>query len=219
MKNRMITWALAALLAQAAQAEMRIWTGNTGSQLTAEFVAETAGKVVLRDETGRELKIPRSFLSPADIEYLDSRIVPVLGIQPDIKVESVFKPDSGVVQVVKYSIEIRKVSSPPYESPMNVALYLIGAIGDDKAHVVLQRTRRSRSGLTPGNVTPGSRAPTFRSARRKSRKSTKSIISAILLWCPPPAGGSSKSSPTTRCSRPTRASSASSSPAISSVPT
>jgi hypothetical protein len=150
MKNRMIAWALTALLAQAVQAEMRTWTGNTGSQLTAEFVEETGGKVLLHDETGRELRVPRSYLSPADIEYLDSLVVPILGIHPDIKVESVFKPDSGVVQVVKYSIEVRKISSSPYESPVDVSLYLFGVIGDDKTYVVLQRTQEQIR-FTAGN--------------------------------------------------------------------
>jgi hypothetical protein len=141
MKSHIITWMLAGLIAQSVQAEIRTWTGNTGSQIQAELVKEAAGKVILRDETGKERKVPRSFLSPVDIEYLDSLIVPTLGINPDVKVESEFKSGAGVVQVVKYTIEIRKVSSDPYESPVNIELYLIGTIGDDTTYVVLHRTK------------------------------------------------------------------------------
>ncbi|MCF7817011.1 MAG: hypothetical protein K9M54_03925 [Kiritimatiellales bacterium] len=141
MKSHIVAWALVALLAQPALAETRIWTSNVGSQLKAELVKETGDKVVLRDETGRELRVSRSYLSPDDIEYLDSRILPVLGLKSDIKVESVVKTGLGVVQVVDYSIEVRQIGSEPYVSPVNVVLYLIGMVGDNKAYVVLQRTQ------------------------------------------------------------------------------
>jgi hypothetical protein len=141
MKSRIITWMLAVLIAQSVQAELRTWTGNTGSQIKAEFIEEAGGRVVLRTEAGRELRVPRSYLSLADIEHLDSLNVPVLGIRPDVKVESEFKSGAGVVQVVKYEIEVRKVGSVPYKSPVNIVLYLIGTVSDDETYVVLQRTQ------------------------------------------------------------------------------
>jgi hypothetical protein len=142
MKSRIMAGMLSILIAQSVQAEMRTWTGSTGSQIKAELVGESGGKVVLRNEAGRELKVPRSYLSPADIAYLDSQIVPVLAIKPEIKVESIFKSGAGVVQVVQYKIEVRKVSSDPYQSPVQVSLYLIGAVGAEKTYVVLQRTQK-----------------------------------------------------------------------------
>ena len=142
MKNGIMIWMLAGLVALSVQSEIRIWTATTGSQISAEFIEETGGRVILRTENGRELKVPRSYLSPSDIKHLDSLNVPVLGIRPDVKIESIFKSGVGVVQVVKYVIEVRKVSSPPYESPVNVVLYIIGGIGDEEgAYVVLQRTQ------------------------------------------------------------------------------
>ena len=140
MKSRIIQWTLAVLIAQSVQAELRTWTGTTGSQIKAEFVKEAGGKVVLREESGRERKVPRSFLSSADIAFLDSLVVPVLGIKPDVKVESIFKSVAGVVQIVKYTIEVRKISSDPYSSSVNLSLYLIGTVGPEKTYVVLQRT-------------------------------------------------------------------------------
>ncbi len=142
MKNRVITWMLVGLVAQSVQAEFRTWTGSSGSQLKAEFIEEAGDKIVLRDESGRKLKVPRSYLSAGDIDYLNGQIVPVLGIKSEIKVESEIHSSAGVVQVVKYTIEIRKVSSTPYESPVEVALYLVGSIGKDKTYVVLQRTQK-----------------------------------------------------------------------------
>jgi hypothetical protein len=141
MKGQIAVWMLLGLMAQSAGAEFRNWTGSSGTQLKAELVEDAGGKVILRDESGRERKVPRSYLCPDDIEYLDSLIVPVLGINPDIKLVSEIHSAAGVVQVVKYTIEVRKISSAPYGSPVNISLYLIGSIGDDATYVVLQRTK------------------------------------------------------------------------------
>lgn len=139
MKSRIVSTLLAVLLAGAARAELRTWTGTTGSQLQAELVKEADGKVVLRDETGRELKVPRSYLSKADIAYLDSHAVPVISIKPNVQVHSEYQIGHGVVQMVKYDIEIRKINSDPYAQPFEVVLYLVGNIGENN-YVVLQRT-------------------------------------------------------------------------------
>jgi hypothetical protein len=140
MKSRRIAAILAVLLGSSALAEFRTWTGTTGSQLKAELIKDSEGRVFLRDETGRERMVPRSYLSPADIEYLDNLVAPTLKMEPDIKVVSVFKSGAGVVQVVRYSIEVRKISSASYTAPIRIALHLVGTVGVEKTFVVLQRT-------------------------------------------------------------------------------
>ena len=140
MKSRMPAAMLAVLLGGSTFAGLRTWTGTTGSQIKAELIKDSDGKVVLRDESGRNRTVPRSFLSPADIEYLDNLIAPTLKMESEIKVASVYKSAAGVVQVVRYSIEVRKISSATYTAPIRIALYLVGSIGKDKTYVVLQRT-------------------------------------------------------------------------------
>jgi hypothetical protein len=142
MKCRICVAILAVLLVDSAVAEFRTWTGSTGSQIKAELVKEADGKVILRDETGRELKVPRSYLSAVDIAYLDSHIVPTLGIKPSIRVQSEYITGAGVVQRVHYSIEVRKVSSADYHLPVTIMMYLVGSIGDEPTYVVLQRTEK-----------------------------------------------------------------------------
>ncbi len=140
MKRHIIAVLTVALLSGTARSEVRTWTGSSGSQLKAELIKETGGKVILRDETGRELKVQRSYLSRADIAYLDDQIVPVIGINPKIKVTSVFKTGVGVVQVVEHEIEVRQISSAVYSQPILVTLSLVGSVGG-KNYVVLQRTQ------------------------------------------------------------------------------
>jgi hypothetical protein len=142
MKAKSFILVLAAVIGWgAASGEYRVWTGNTGSQLKAELVEETGGKVILRAENGRVLRVPRSYLVKEDVAYLDSLTLPVLGIRPDIEVESRYLSGAGVVQVVKHSIEIRKVSSLPYSQPVEITMFLVGTIGSEPTYVVLQRTQ------------------------------------------------------------------------------
>jgi outer membrane protein assembly factor BamB len=59
------------VLAQAAPAECRTWTSRKGTQMKAALVRQSGRQVVLRNEAGKEFRVNRSALSPADIAYLD----------------------------------------------------------------------------------------------------------------------------------------------------
>lgn len=136
-----VAW-LAVLLAFPAFSEVRVWTGTTGSQFKGELVSQSGGIVVLRDENGRELKVPRTYLSLEDIEYLELMALPIVVVEPEIRVHSEYRGGIGVVQAVRYSIEIRKVSSDPYLAPLSVSLCLVGTIGDKQTYTLLQKSEK-----------------------------------------------------------------------------
>lgn len=142
MKHRSIVTWLAVLLAGPVFSEYRTWTGTTGSQFKGELVSQSGGTIVLRDETGRELKVPRDYLSLGDIQYLDSVAVPIVVIEPDIRVHSEYRSGIGVMQMVRYSIALRKVSSDPYDAPISVSLCLVGTIGNKQTFTLLQKSKQ-----------------------------------------------------------------------------
>ncbi|MEQ1843170.1 MAG: SHD1 domain-containing protein, partial [Verrucomicrobiales bacterium] len=49
--------------------EMRSWTNNQGSKVTAEMIGLQDGKVLIKLETGKTVAFPIENLSPADQEF------------------------------------------------------------------------------------------------------------------------------------------------------
>lgn len=54
--------------------ESRMWTSQAGSTVEAEYVKQSFGTVYLRRADGTELAIPLNALSPADQQYVKSRV-------------------------------------------------------------------------------------------------------------------------------------------------
>ncbi len=69
-------------------AESRIWTSKKGDAIEAEYVKMFAGKVVLKTNDGKMLKVPVDGLCAADREYLAAVIPPKIEISVDVDVGS-----------------------------------------------------------------------------------------------------------------------------------
>ncbi|OVE76016.1 hypothetical protein BVX97_02595 [bacterium E08(2017)] len=54
-------------------AESRKWTSSTGDTVNATFQRESAGKVYLKTDAGKSIRIPLNNLSAADKEYVKGR--------------------------------------------------------------------------------------------------------------------------------------------------
>lgn len=66
----MLVW-IAILLPLVGAAESHTWTDTTGRTLNGEFVEANAQEVTVRLENGQTVKIPRTMLSAADLDYAD----------------------------------------------------------------------------------------------------------------------------------------------------
>ena len=120
-------------------AKYRLWQDRKGNVLEAEFVCETAGKIVLRDPKGKEYKLSLSSLSQKDQNYLYSKLPP--------KVEIIFSKKQDRRKHEYYAdvdmqcdVTIKKKSRMPYEAQLKAILFVIGDAKRNKEYVMLDRT-------------------------------------------------------------------------------
>jgi len=117
-------------------AEMRIWSDKKGNTIEAEFVNIFANKVVLTTKDGRQLKVPMSGLSEADIKYLSAAIPPKIEITVDVDKDrdtvSSYSSDYGTynyerkAETTKCMAELKKTNQEECSRSLVAHLYVIG---------------------------------------------------------------------------------------------
>lgn len=149
-KAQLITFLSLITLVGASQAELRIWTDESGKTIEAEHVRTMDDKVVLKLADGSEIKVSLDTLKEKDRRYAILLAPPRVEIKVSAKTDrenTAVGPSSRGpgVQVqeerVQASVTIRKTSSAPYEAPMMSEVYLIGKPEQAGYYIVLDSSK------------------------------------------------------------------------------
>ncbi|MDF7826310.1 SHD1 domain-containing protein [Pontiellaceae bacterium B12227] len=108
--------------------EFRIWEDTKGKSIEAEYVAEQAGKVVLKLRNGKTIRVNPATLSTQDREYANLQVPPKLVV--DIDKEEVRQTDKNMIfawyNEVRLTADIQKKSSRPYKGELTATFIFIG---------------------------------------------------------------------------------------------
>lgn len=117
-------------------AEMRIWTSKkTGMRVEAAYERMSSGKVRVRTVEGNPLTLALDSLSPIDMKYLRTVVIPEIEI--DVSKDEEERPKCRVKTAIAVStsdrtmmatvtVEVKKKSRFPYDGTMIAEVYLIG---------------------------------------------------------------------------------------------
>ncbi|RLA58248.1 MAG: hypothetical protein DRQ89_15580, partial [Epsilonproteobacteria bacterium] len=123
-----------------AENAVRQWTLADGRSVEAEFVTEIAGRAVLENAKGKQIKIPMKQLSEADRSHILLSIPPTLDINfakttRQSKFGDTYNGSAPPVrgQFYTFSTRIKKTSLRPYEFGLAAECFVIGnEFGGDK---------------------------------------------------------------------------------------
>jgi len=122
--------------------EFRVWKDQSGNTFEGEYVSQTLLTVVLRDRTGKTVRLPISKLSDADQKFLTTSIPPKLEIdfsKNQDRRNSYWGTYSDVSMVCK--IIINKVSYPVYTGRLSVTLVIIGKNDRTRKYLILDKAQ------------------------------------------------------------------------------
>ncbi len=120
-------------------AEIRLWEDKKGNILEAEFQCELAGKVVLRDRSGKDHKLSISTLSEKDQRYLQAKIPPKIEIKFK-KIQDRTKKYYSSSTIVMYGdVTLTKKSRMPYTGDLKATLFMIGEDSREDEYIMLDR--------------------------------------------------------------------------------
>ena len=137
-------------------AEPRIWTLDSGNTFKAELVQVMGEKAVLKDVSGRTVKVALSLLSSEDRLFIELENPPELEISFRRKSKKKYFPARVTtkllpeVQINTFGARIRQKSAGPYNHEMRVELFTIGKERAGDRFILLDRQEQSFS-LTTAN--------------------------------------------------------------------
>jgi hypothetical protein len=128
--------------------EIRVWEKNNGEKIEAQFVDEMFGKMILRKSDGKEVAVPVEALSEHDQKYLRVMVPPKVSIDFEKHEWPYKKPPelwatSDIVEWIKGTVTIRKMSKRVFTSRLYAELFLIAKEVDGNHHILLQKTDTS----------------------------------------------------------------------------
>lgn len=133
-----------------ARAEFRVWSSKDGySNVEAQFIQMSGGKVVLEKPDGTRIMVPRNKLCDKDQQYLASIVPPEIKIDVDRDIStekteeytySEYKRDT-----ITISVTIKKVSREPCTQKFKAYLYVIAGQYKGGGSMVIASSDRSFS--------------------------------------------------------------------------
>ena len=124
----------------------RIWTGEDGKVLKAEYVMTMGGRVLLKTTKGKQLKIPLTQLSMDDREFVELANPPTFSIDyvkksSQRQVEAPPGRALAPIRVLDYTFgaKLKQTSAGSYNHELRVEYYAIGAEIDGDNHILLDR--------------------------------------------------------------------------------
>ena len=117
-----IVWVLPAF------GEFRIWEDSTGKSIEAEYVSEQSGKVVLKLQNGKIIRVNPATLSANDREYVTQQIKPSLVLEIEKKDVRVNDRKQRLVRnnEVQLTAVIEKKSTRLYDATLTATFIFIG---------------------------------------------------------------------------------------------
>ena len=125
-------------LSQITFGEFRVWTDRSGHTLEAEFVSESAGKIVIKNKEGICLKVPKEKLSDADQKYLESAIPPEIDIAFSKNQDRFY---DGYMVDMTCKIVVKKISQSKYTGTLTAVLIIIGRDQRFKIYNILEKAK------------------------------------------------------------------------------
>jgi len=124
----------------AAENVVRQWTLAGGRLVEAELVTEIAGKVILKNAKGKQIRIPMKQFSEVDRSHIQFSFLPALDINfakttQQSKFGETYNGSAPPVrgQFYTFSTRIKKTSTRPYDFDLTAEFFVIGnEIGGDK---------------------------------------------------------------------------------------
>jgi len=107
-------------------AEMRLWEDKKGNYLEAEFVCETAGKIMLKGADGKEYKLSLSALSSKDQKFLESLLPPKLDINFTKSKDTRSRSYSSKDEMLQCEVTIKKATTRPYSGELSAEMVVVG---------------------------------------------------------------------------------------------
>jgi hypothetical protein len=131
---------------------MRIWTSSGGNSIEAEYVARVAGKALIRNSKGKQLKVPLEQLSPEDRVYIDLADPPDFDIKFSKTSEQIMPPAQSPLNAgerpyqmfdftFKASVRKKGTSDYPYELTVEYFAFAEEVDGDNYKLVDRQSSR------------------------------------------------------------------------------
>ncbi|MEN8253968.1 MAG: SHD1 domain-containing protein [Verrucomicrobiota bacterium] len=119
---------------------VRQWTLVDGRSVEAEFVTEIAGKAILKNMKGKQIRIPMEQLSETDCSHILLSIAPTLDInfaktsrQKRFGDTRNAKPPAARANLYTFSAQIKKTSTRPYDFGLSAEFFVVGnEFGGDK---------------------------------------------------------------------------------------
>jgi hypothetical protein len=130
----------------------RMWTGLNGKSFEAEYLSTISGTAVLRNNKGKQLKVPLNKLSPEDCEYIE------LSQPPALDIDFIKSSDSALsryklspkelewgtppprVNDYTFGARIRQTDSRDYKHELSIEYYAVGQqMLDDRKYILLDR--------------------------------------------------------------------------------
>jgi hypothetical protein len=128
---------------------IRLWTLKNGKNMEAELVMELGLKTVLKTANGKQLKIPTSELSSSDLDYLELKAPPTLGLTLQ-KEEDRFRFTDVISAAVPpkiteltLGVKIEQLNKKSYTRALTVELFSIAAEIDGDNFVLLDRQKET----------------------------------------------------------------------------
>lgn len=131
--------------------EMRVWTSKkTGLRVEAAYERMSGPKVRVRTADGKPLVLAVGSLSPADMKYLRTVVVPEIEI--DVKKKEDERPKCRVKTAIAVStsdrtilttvsVAVKKKSRFPYDGTMVAEVYLIGDETNTEDHRLVSKRK------------------------------------------------------------------------------
>jgi len=127
------------------QSKMRQWTLRSGKIMEAELILQLGDKAVLKTVRGKQVKVPVSEFSIADLDYLELASPPPLKVT-FLKDTDVFRfkdfPHGGThptMRELSVGVKIEKTNKKPYMKELKVELFSFAAEIDGDNYILLDR--------------------------------------------------------------------------------
>ncbi|VGO14284.1 hypothetical protein PDESU_02843 [Pontiella desulfatans] len=118
------------LACSAAFAEPRVWTLKNGKTLEAEFVSMIGGKVSLKTDRGKVIKVPEEDMSAEDITYIELSSPPDLDLSASRTTKQrVFADSLSELPSAMYNdftAVVKQKSTRPYNHELTLEFFVVG---------------------------------------------------------------------------------------------
>ena len=132
------------------ETELRTWTSTTGETFTGEYVMVMGDKVVLRDATGKNRKIPLDLISAEDRVFMELERPPKFKIEFSrasrqhrwLAKQKTYDPWQlpGAVDNT-FTTKIKQVSAGSYPHELHIEFFAIGEERDGDNYILLDHQR------------------------------------------------------------------------------